>query len=398
MHVIGHVAFSTMNAYHHLIDSDLVSKLNAACQRIYDYEKKFGLDNIEKIIDAGHSIQFHSTPLETEEIEDEKRLRIFEQLKKSHHDRKQTEFYDMMIAEKVSYVDRELYNNQLWNHLKHKTPIEPTEDLLRYIIDNSKILSSWEKDILEMIRIQGRQYYWSLIKTKQINEGFATFVHEKIARRLFNMGLLTSEEHAEYNYCNSLVKAKNPYTMNPYLIGSAIWEDIEDRWNKGKHGDEWEEEPNLIRKKEWDTKEMKGWERVLHVLRTNNDWLFMNEFLTNDLTRELELYIYVQGKDYMKNKLIVTDHDVDQVRQLIVRSFSHSGIPKIRVIDGNHMGNNSLLLEHEHIGIDLDEAYAHKTLEHINSLWGHKVFLKSNAETYSFPLSTATFGEMKDQT
>jgi stage V sporulation protein R len=336
--------------------------------------------------------------LEREETEDEKRLRIFEQQKRAHHEKKATEFYDVInvgfsmpggsadlppVAD-YSYIERELYNNTLWNSLKHKTPVEPTEDLLRYLIDNSRVLSGWEKDILEIIRMQGRQYYWSLIKTKYLNEGFACFIHEKIMRKLFNMGLMTSEEHAEYNYSNSLVKAMNPYAMNPYLIGSTIWYDIEDRWDKGKHGDEWEEEPNLIRKKEWDTKEMKGWEKVHQILRTNHDWFFMNEFLTNDLTRDLNLYIYIKGKEFMAGKFIVTDYDIDQVRQMIINSFSHSGVPKIRVVDGNYRGKNDLLLEHEHIGIDLDDVYTHKTLEHIHNLWGNNIYLKTMKDKVAF--------------
>jgi stage V sporulation protein R len=206
---------------------------------------------------------------------------------------------------------------------------------------------------------------------------------------------MTSEEHAEYNYSNSLVKARNPYSMNPYLIGSTIWYDIEDRWNKGRHGEEWEEEPNLIKKNEWDTKEMQGWEKVKQVLRTCHDWFFMNEFLTNDLTKDLDLYLYIQGKDFMINKLIVTDHDIDQIRQIIVRSFSHSGVPRIRIVNGNYENRNSLLLEHEHIGIDLDETYTLKTIEHIYDLWGNDIFLRTIKDKVPFIYSSTPMKKQK---
>jgi hypothetical protein len=52
---------------------------------------------------------------------------------------------------------------------------------------------------------------------------------------------LTATEHAECNYSNSLVKAKNPYSMNPYLIGCEMWEDIVKRWDTGRHGIEFDE-------------------------------------------------------------------------------------------------------------------------------------------------------------
>ena len=375
-HVVGHVAFFTMNQYHKENDSDIASRLAIASQRYEEYERKYGIDIVEKTVDAGHALMFHSNPWVKEETEQDKVERIFERIKKKKHDKQSTEFGDFFEEEEQGQVDREKWNHQLYMSLKYKTPVEPQEDLLRYIIDHSRVLASWQKDILEVIRSLG-QYYWPNIKTKYMNEGFATFWHEKILRQLFKENLLTPEEHAECNYSNSLVKAKSPYSMNPYLVGSVIWEDIVERWDTGRHGKDWEEIINHDEKKYFDDKSMNGHKKMLQVLRTHNDWMFMNNFLTGDLVRELELYLYVKKTNVFFEELVITDKKAEEIKNIIIKSFSHSGIPKVFIINGDYFHRGELLLEHEYIGAELEPEYAQKTMEHIEFLWGETCTLKT---------------------
>ena len=72
-HVIGHVAFHTMNKHHDRTRGDILEYMSNISKRIDKYEKLYGIDEVEKIIDAGHSIQFHSSPFESSETENEKR-------------------------------------------------------------------------------------------------------------------------------------------------------------------------------------------------------------------------------------------------------------------------------------------------------------------------------------
>ena len=375
-HVVGHVSFSTMNKYHDELDKDIVSKFIAASDRFNDYERKYGIEILEKTVDAGHAIYLHSSPFETEETEDEKRNRIFAKMKQKAHERKTTQYDDLFVDNndlaQEADVERDLFNHNLWMKLKNQIPVEPTEDLLRFVIDNSRVLSDWQKDILEILRYQGR-YIWPHVKTKYMNEGFATYWHELILRKLFNENLLTSEEHAEYNYTNALVKAKNPFAMNPYLIGSEMWYDLVNRYDKGRFGEAYDEEPNMQKRKDWDTGDMLGREKMFETLRTHNDWFFMQNFLTDELTRDLELYLYVKQKDPYSEKIVVTDKKKEEVKELIIKSFAHSGIPKIMVQDGRR----ELNLEHRHVGMDLDQEYTEKTLAHIAYLWGENVHLNT---------------------
>ena len=376
-HVVGHVAAFRMNQYCIECDETIATKLALASERFQEYERKYGIDLVEQTVDAGHAIMLHSNPWLKEETEQDKLERIFERMKQKKHDRTSTEFGDFFQEDdEQAETDREKWNYQLYRQLKNKTPVEPTEDLLRYIIDNSRYLSDWQKDILEIIRLWG-QYVWGNIKTKYLHEGFATYTHETILRKLFKEGLLTADEHAECNYSNSLVKAMHPFSMNPYLVGSEIFYDIERRWNTGQHGDEWKEIENHEEKINYDDKSMKGLKKILEVVRTSNDWMLMNNFLTPDLVRRLKLYLYIRQENIFYEEAVVTDKKADEICGIIARSFAHSGIPKVYVIDGNYYQRNELLLKHEHIGPDLDAEYAQKTMEHIQFLWGEKCTLKT---------------------
>lgn len=393
-HVVAHVAFFRMNKYHIANNEDIASKLSIASQRFEEYERKYGIDLVEQTVDAGHSIMFHSNPWLKDETESEKLERLFEQAKRKKHDKSITEFGDFFEEDHQADIEREQWNNKLYMTLKNKTPVQPTEDLLRYIIDHSRVLADWQKDILEIIRSWG-QYVWPNINTRYMNEGFATFWHERILRQLFKEGLLTAEEHSECNYTNSLVKAKNPFSMNPYLVGSTIWEDIVDRWNKGKHDNEWKDIKNHDDKIGYDDKSNEGMNKMFEVTRTSNDWMFMKMFITNELVRKLKLYMYTKINNPFTEELVITDKMAEEVKEIIIRSFSHSGVPKIFITDGNYISRGELYMKHEFIGAELNPEYAQKTLEHIEFLWGEKCNLETvkNKQKFVFvankTLSTA---------
>lgn len=372
-HVYGHVAFFTMNKWFQNSRKDILTLLSEANKRFQMYEKRFGIDEVEKIVDIGHALQLHCDPF-SNETENEKRERIFEQ-KKLENRVSSSEFSDITsYKEDKVKEDIEMHNQRLWRQLKNTTPIEPTEDILRYIIDNSSILEDWQRDILEVLREEGI-YFWPIIKTKYMNEGFATWIHEKIMNKLFRDGDLSTNTHGEFTYSNSLVKAQHKTHMNPYLIGSKMWEDIEDRWNKGKYGSDWEECYNLKKRKEWDKKKGKGEEKILNVIKGYTDWFFMHDFLTAELVDNSDLYLYQPVDKGNVIEYVRTNHSAEDVKKIIVNSFAHSGIPKIEVVNGNFNNNGIFRCEHRFSGVELNLEYAEKTMNHIYNAWGKPVIL-----------------------
>jgi len=375
-HVIGHVSFFTMNKYFMKTKKDIIQVLDTAAKRFSEYEKNYGLDEVERIIDAGHALQFHSSPFDTEK-EEIKKQRVFEMRKQKEHNISDSQFKDFHEkSEEELKMDINRYNQKLWRGIKQKTPIEPCGDLLRYIIDHSTILEDWQRDILEILRLEG-QYFWPQIKTKYMNEGFATYWHQILVSRLYKEGLINNTEHAEYNYSNSLVKAKHALSMNPYLIGCKVWENIVERWDKGRHGREYDDCTNLKQKEEWDTKDGKGREKMFQTLSSYQDWFFMQDFLTPELVDELNMYIFVQRETPSHYEIVRTKHEAKEVRDLIVSSFAHSHIPQVEIEDINYEGAGKLHLIHRWAGADLAYEYAIKTMGHIYDLWGRDCILET---------------------
>jgi stage V sporulation protein R len=211
-----------------------------------------------------------------------------------------------------------------------------------------------------------------------MNEGFATYWHQIMVERLFREGHITAGEHAEYNYANSLVKAMNPQSLNPYLIGCEMWQDIVKRWDKGQYGREWENCDDWQLKEDWDTKsEGDGLKKMFKILESYTDWFFMKEYMTPELVDALKLYIFVVQEHQDRYDLVRTKHDAKEVCELIVSSFAHSGVPKIEVNNGNYNNSGILELVHRWSGADLDIKYASETMKHLHDIWGNTVILRT---------------------
>ena len=61
-----------------------------------------------------------------------------------------------------------------------------------------RIMEDWQRDILTMLRDE-MLYFWPQIETKIMNEGWASYWHQRIMRELD----LTNEETIEYAKLNS---------------------------------------------------------------------------------------------------------------------------------------------------------------------------------------------------
>lgn len=85
-------------------------------------------------------------------------------------------------------------------HAPKRFPPEPEKDLLLFIEEYAAYLEPWQRDILTMLRDE-MLYFWPQMETKIMNEGWASYWHQRIMRELD----LTEEETIEYAKLNSAV-------------------------------------------------------------------------------------------------------------------------------------------------------------------------------------------------
>jgi stage V sporulation protein R len=367
-HVYAHNDFMKNNSHFKPTRKDMLPSASEAAIRFQKYEKRYGLPEVEHVLDSGLSIELNIDPdfFIREESEEEQKERLSERPAVAEVPGP----YDDLIGRKKADQPSVDYYNR-------KTPLEPERDVLIYIINHSpKPLREWEKDVLSVLRDQSR-YFMPQRRTKLMNEGWATFWHMRIMDRLFKEGLLNQDEHGYYNLYNARVLATNPRVINPYLVGLKIFEDAEDRWNKGRFGREWEECEDPTKKEAWDLGLGQGRRKIFEVRHSYSDRFFIEQFLTEKLVHDLNLYLYEgrQGQDEIR--YVISEKDWQRIKRLLISHLTTFGTPLIMVEDGDFKGKRELYLKHAYDGIELDQEYREKTMEHIFYLWDRPIHLES---------------------
>lgn len=251
----------------------------------------------------------------------------------------------------------------------HAIPAQPMRDVLLFLLKYAP-LEDWEADILSIVREES-YYYAPQGQTKIMNEGWATFWHS----RLMTRHLLKDDELVTYCDHHAGTLATSPGNLNPYKMGVEIFRDIEERWNKGQFGKDFDECLSIEERRRWDKNAMLGMQKVFEVRRVYNDVTFIDEFLTADLADRLKLYHY--RYDPATRRMVVVDRDFEKIKAQLLFALTNHGQPYIYVVDGNYRNRGELYLAHRHTGADLDIRFAVETLKNVQTIWRRPVHLQA---------------------
>ncbi|XUW94698.1 SpoVR family protein [Wukongibacter sp. M2B1] len=302
-------------------------KIHADRIRSYTEDPTIGYEKVERILDAAHALRFHTSRFAglKKLSEEERKERILE---KYYNDIKITSPLDE--KKDIPYPDL------------NKVPLEPTDDILEFLIKHSS-LEEWEKDII-LIVMEEIKYFIPQIETKIMNEGWASYWHYKILNQLeLPQGL-----HIEFlNRHNQVIR---PFygSINPYYVGFRILEDIEEKY---------------------------GMEKMFEVRQLERDQSFIRKYLTEELANEFNIFQYnKKGSNYVIDE--VPDKDGwKKIRDTLANMVGMDSIPYIKIHEV--LKDNALLLVHEYDGRELELNYAYETLKHVSTLWGGRVILKT---------------------
>lgn len=378
-HVFGHVDYFLRNRFvqHGRSFSDIAQEARDAADRFKEYEEKYGSDEVEKTIDAGMSIQWqqHIDPFLEEELDNDlvrERLVEIARAKLERNTCVDSEFRKELTKEERNEIEKNL------RRLSQLTPPRPIYDLLGYIIKYSPSLKPWQKDVLSVIRNQARALA-PMGRTKMADEGWATYWHVRIMRKLFEEKLLTAEEHGVFNDFHSAVTREDKTDFNWYRIGSAVFEDIKERWDRGCFGRDYEECEDSTKKAYWDTKTMEGKEKILQVASFYSDRMIIEEFFTDDFIRKMRLYLYRAEEGENTGEVIyeIVESGPETIRILLKHAFTLYGMMPIRIQNADHNGQQQLYLKHNFDGLELDPQHREGTLRNIFYLWNRKIFLET---------------------
>lgn len=354
-HVLAHSDFFKNNVRFQNTKRDMVESMAATAERIRQYEIEHGKKEVETFLDAVLSIEEHIDPSllrpklswlkeEEDEYEDESKVR-------------QTPYDDLWK------LDERKDSQPIHRKKKKKFPPHPEKDLLLFIEQYSRELSDWQRDILTMMR-EEMLYFWPQLETKIMNEGWASYWHQRILREMD----LTSDEAIEFAKLNASVVQPSKTSVNPYYLGLKIFEDIEERWNHPT--DEM---------KERGIKPNSGREKIFEVRELESDISFLRNYLTKELVYQEDMYLFQKkGNEYK-----IVDKNWEEVRDQLVHMRVNGGFPYITVYDGDYLKNGELYLIHSYEGVELDIKYLEKVLPYIYQLWGRAVHLETMVEKRS---------------
>jgi stage V sporulation protein R len=248
-------------------------------------------------------------------------------------------------------------------------PENPERDVLLFLIDYAP-LENWQLDILSIVRDEA-YYFAPQAQTKIMNEGWASYWHSKI----MTQKCLKDSEVIDYADHHSGTLSTRPGRINPYKLGVELFRDIEDRWNKGKFGKEYEECDSLAEKKNWDRKLGLGIQKIFEVRKIYNDVMFIDAFLTEEFCREQKLFTYRYNEQTRMYE--IADRDFKKIKKSLLFSLTNFGQPFIYIIDANHGNRGELYLQHRYEGIELRVNYAKDTLRNLYELWRRPVHLET---------------------
>ncbi|PFT23908.1 stage V sporulation protein R [Bacillus thuringiensis] len=352
-HVLAHCDFFKNNIRFSNTKRDMVESMSATAERVKAYEHKYGKEEVETFLDAVLAIQEHIDP----SLMRPKLAWSIDDLEEEEVEKKKVSQYDDLW----NLDDRNKKRERPNVRKKKKIPPQPEKDLLLFIEEYSRELEDWQRDILTMMR-EEMLYFWPQLETKIMNEGWASYWHQRILREMD----LTSDEAIEFAKLNAGVVQPSKTSINPYYLGIKMFEDIEERYNN----------PTEEMKRRG-VKPGSGRDKIFEVREIEWDVSFLRNYLNKDLVMREDMYLFQrQGKEYK-----VIDKEWEHVRDQLVNMRTNGGFPYLVVEDGDYLKNGELYIKHSYEGIELDLKYLEKVLPYLHQLWGRTVHMESIVES-----------------
>tara|TARA_R100001082_G_scaffold109837_1_gene87986 strand:- start:503 stop:1810 length:1308 start_codon:yes stop_codon:yes gene_type:complete len=324
-HCVGHSDFFKVNRMFADTNPDNIIdqfKSSAKYVRKLIEDPSIGIDRVENILDAAHSVKYQVPRFPG--ITYKTRAEVIEQ-------------------EKKKMSTKEGYNPDLT-----KVPLRPEYNVLRFIAEHSKNLEEWERNLILIVE-ENSKYFIPQALTKVMNEGWACTIHYKIVNELN----LPDSLHLPFIKLHNQVVRPHLGQLNPYHLGFKLFEKIIEEG---------------------------GMEEAMLVRECHNDISFLRFYLDEKFMREQNYFSYSFKK---KHKAITIDEISNEegweaVRDDMIRNIGLNRVPVVYVDEIEK--DNALCLVHEHDGRDLDLNYATKVFKHLKTLWGDEVKLISLVE------------------
>jgi len=347
-------------------DADgIIDYLAFAKKYIRECEELYGIDEVEAIIDAAHSLERYGVnkyqrPPSLSAAKEEAR-------------RKEREEY------------RQSQLNDIWRTIPNtkkaeaeeimRFPQEPQENLLYFIEKNAPRLETWKREIIRIIR-KVSQYFHPQAQTKLMNEGCATYFHYKIIHDLYDEGIIDNGAMLEFFHSHTGVTYQPDFgSINPYALGFAMYQDIERVATEPTDEDrEWFAGQDWVGSGDW-------LGTIKWAIENFKDESFIQQFLSPKVIRDFKLFVIHDDEHdpMLEISAIHNKSGYKTVREALSRQYNIGYmIPDIQVYDIDRWGDRTMTLRHYMVNKrPLDQETTVSTLRHLRYLWEYNIRLES---------------------
>jgi len=324
-HCVGHSDFFKNNRmFAHTDPNNIIDSFKSAAKYVRSLieDPSIGIDSVERILDAAHSIKYQVPRVPG--------------LKYKKH------------SELVELYQKKLQDDPDADIDLEKVPLAPQYNLLRFLAEHSKFLKEWERNLLLIVE-ESSKYFIPQAMTKVMNEGWACTIHYKIMNELN----LPDNLHLPFIKLHNQVIRPHLGQVNPYHLGFKLFE-------------------RLI--------EDTSFEEAKILREIHNDITFLRCYVDQDFLESMNYFSY----SFKKDKKSITIDDIsdgegwEKVRNELINNVGLNRLPVVYVEELTK--NNTLILKHEHDGRDLDLNYAKKVFENLEILWGDEVKILTEVE------------------
>jgi stage V sporulation protein R len=383
-HVYGHCDFFKNNNWFAHTSRKMMDEMANHGTRVRRRMDEVGVEQVEDFMDACLSVEelidVYSPFIRRRDKKDQydfsgERKKDDEKIKAPRFEAK--EYMDSFVNPREAMLRRD--EQAADKPGRRRIPERPERDVLLFILEHAP-LAEWQSDVLSIIRDEA-YYFAPQGQTKIMNEGWASYWHSTIMIR----DGVTSADIINYADHHSGTMASSPTQLNPYKVGIELFRDIEDRWNRGAFGREYDECDDYATRRRWDKQLGQGREKIFEVRKIHNDLTFIDEFLTLDFVREHKLFRF--GYNSSSDAYEIESREFPKVKQQLLASLTNRGRPIIAVVDGNYKNRGELFLRHDFSGVELQLEDAADTLKNLERLWNRPVHIETVLEGHRTILS-----------
>ncbi len=248
-------------------------------------------------------------------------------------------------------------------------------DILDFICKHSPFLKKdnnrWMQSVITIVR-NTSLYFAPQIRTKIMNEGWASYWHDE----LFRKDNRIKRHEVDYARINAGVTSISRVGLNPYAIGMRLIQHVEQLAEKGKINYNFQKIDDFSERDIYNKKTGKGKEAIFSLRKNFSDFMLLNTFVDQDFINDHDLFVV--GKRVNEEKGVyeyyIKSKKAEDYKNMMLDSLYHP--PLIRV-DTKKTNDDNLYLTHVFEGKQIYKPYIAETLLGMEYLWNGQVQLET---------------------